>query len=52
MYPPVAATTRPREKLSDEVSFSCVGSRVIDVDQSTFPVPIASLTIRPSGAPA
>ena len=45
-------TTRPREKFSDEASFSCVGSRVSEVAHSTFPSEMRSLRTKPSGAAA
>src|SRR5438552_4312685 len=50
MYPPVAMITSPRLTLIDGVIFSCVGSRVRVVVQSTLPSETRSLRTRPSGA--
>ena len=52
MYPPVVAITSPREMLSEDVIFSCVGSFVIDLDQTTDPSARRSLRMTPSGAAA
>jgi hypothetical protein len=52
MYPPVAATTKPRETFSDDVIFSRLGSRVIAVVHRIVPSETRSFRIRPSGAAA